>query len=166
MTAIFVFQHNAVFFKYQSNFWAQENAIKDCPFLVTTLSDEIRTFTGKALVPPAHKSIFTAAEKGRKGRAEDETRDWNTIRKPFLMTVLLPCPYSFRCCLLRASEQWLLMSYFCCRKNFSKLNTTICDSVWPDDQSLGFSTIQSVDLQDLKQHFRCTAAEAFLFLLV
>lgn len=31
--------------------------------------------TGKALVVPAHKSAFTAAEKGRKGGTEDEARD-------------------------------------------------------------------------------------------
>lgn len=81
MTAIFVFQHNAGFFKYQSNFWAQENVIKDCPFLFTSLSDEIRMCTGKAFAVPAHKSIFTAADKGRKGGTEDETRDWNTEDK-------------------------------------------------------------------------------------
>lgn len=78
MTAIFIFQHNAIFFKYQSNFWTQENVIKNCPFLFTSLSDEIRMRRGKALVVPDHKSIFTAAEKGRKGGTEDETRDWNT----------------------------------------------------------------------------------------
>lgn len=49
------------FLKYQSDFWSGENVIKYCPFLLT--SDEIRMGTGKALVAPAHKSIFTAAQK-------------------------------------------------------------------------------------------------------
>lgn len=96
--------------------------------------------TGKAFAVPAHKSIFTAADKGRKGGTEDETRDWNTEDKKkktlFLMTILLPHPYSFRCCSLRTSEQQLLMSWFCCHKNFSKLNIAICYSVHLYNQSL------------------------------
>lgn len=75
---MFGFQHYAdalLFFKYQNNFRAQNNVIKDHLSLLTSLSDEIRMCTGNAFAVPAHKSIFTAAEKGRKGRTEDEIRD-------------------------------------------------------------------------------------------
>lgn len=89
MTAIFFFQHNDLKKKkqktpnqkkppkpkYPSSFWAQENVIKVCPFLITSLSHQIRMYTGKALVVPAHKSIFTAAGKRRKGETQDKTRD-------------------------------------------------------------------------------------------
>lgn len=46
-----------------------------------SLSDELRMCTGKALAVPAHKSIFTATEEGRKGETEDEMRNWNTEDK-------------------------------------------------------------------------------------
>lgn len=72
MTEIFIFQHNAViFFKYRSDFWSRENAIKYCPFLLT--SDESRTGTGKALAAPAHKSIFAAAQKEGQGMKDKKS---------------------------------------------------------------------------------------------
>lgn len=141
MTAIFVFQHNAGGFLNIRVISGLRKMSLRIALSCSPLSP-MRSECAQAkplLFLPTNQYLLQQTREGKEeqrmkqGTGTQKTKKKKTL---FLMTILLPHPYSFRCCSLRTSEQQLLMSWFCCHKNFSKLNIAICYSVHLYNQSL------------------------------